>query len=112
MSKLEKNKISLRVSCGICGTAFPKYSKKLVFSSLEEINIHIDDMCQSCKSQINQSYWIDKGADDELRVCIGNREDINHPITTVSGTITTNGALDPIKLQRWEKQGLLVIRND
>lgn len=100
--------ITLRISCSLCGETNPKNSK-MIFNSLEDIEIHISQKCTRCKAQINQWYWTEIGADKELRLCIGNREDSHHPIATLSGTLTTNGEFDPLKFKHWVNNGIRMI---
>jgi hypothetical protein len=103
--------ISLKISCPLCQTVFPKFSK-MVFTTLEDVNVYVNSRCKRCKAQLHQSYWIAHSADNEWWFCIGNRDDINHPVATISGMISTNGFLDYVKLSHWDKQRLLVIRNN
>ncbi len=99
--------IYIRVSCPLCRLANEKFSNK-IFNSLEDIQLQAKYVCK-CKASINQWYWTERGADNELRICIGNRENTQHPIATLSGTITTAGILDSNKLERFQDKGFELI---
>lgn len=98
--------VAVRVGCPLCGKSFKDHSKKIYNLITEDIYEHLDKTCPSCGSKINQEYWTEKGADNEIQLCIGRKQFAGIPVTTLSGMLTTNGQFDPKKLQIFKRQGL------
>lgn len=98
--------VAVKVSCPLCSKSFPDISKQIFNIAHEYIDILLKKNCLQCGGYINQRYWSIKEADGETRLYIGNRDDTNRPITTLSGILTTGGMLDPQKLKIFKRQGL------
>lgn len=106
MNEDSNKPVAVKISCPFCGYVFREFSKLIYNIRLEEVDFELRKICPKCKMSINQRYWTEKGADGEIMLCIGNRDDLSHPVATSSGKITRSGILDPEGYELFEKQGI------
>ena len=93
---------SVKVFCPGCKRISKMDSEKIYNIGIEDFDFVVNGKCKNsaCQLTINEHVWTETGADGEKRLCIGNRDNIDHPVATASGVFTTNGKLDENKVKK------------